>query len=192
MDAFLAMIAYFGFSFEPMGWTFCNGQLLSVSQNTALFSLLGVAYGGNGSSNFGLPDLRGRVVLGQGLSTALPNQNYILGNPTGNTETVTLTTAQMPIHSHLATLSNATTTIKAFSGTGTSTNPNSRTSVLSGSTVSLYSGTAPDTPLNVGGGVVAGTVTVANNGSSAPVSVMQPYCVMNACICTSGIYPSRQ
>jgi microcystin-dependent protein len=193
MDFILAMIAYFGFNFIPEGWAACNGQLLSVQQNTALYSLLGIVYGGDGKNNFGLPDLRGRVVLGQGLSTALPKTNYNMGNPTGNSETVTLTTAQMPMHTHTATIVNASATIKANSTSGNAANPGGRSTVLAGSSNgSIYNGTAPDTTLNVGGGAVTGTVTVAVVGNSAPVSIMQPYCVLNACICTSGIYPIRQ
>jgi microcystin-dependent protein len=194
MDAFLAMIAYFGFNFVPYGWAACNGQLLTVQQNSALFALLGAIYGGNGTSNFGLPDLRGRVVLGAGVSTA-SNKNYNQGNPTGNTETVTLTVNQMPMHSHTATIGAASATIKAYSQVGTSALPVARgnINVLSGSTSgSIYGTIAPDIVLNVGGGAVAGSVIVDPNGSSNPVSIMQPYCVLNACICTSGIYPTRQ
>lgn len=192
MDAFLAMIAYFGFNFVPYGWATCNGQLLTVQQNSALFALLGTIYGGNGTSNFGLPDLRGRVVLGAGISTA-SNVNYSQGNPTGNTETVTLTLAQMPMHNHQATLSNATATIKASSASGNAANPGGRSTVLAGTpNINIYGGTAPDTALNVGGGAVTGSVIVSPNGASSPVSIMQPYCVLNACICTSGIFPTRE
>jgi len=190
MEAFLAMIAYFGFNFVPYGWAVCNGQVLTIQQNTALFSLLGTMYGGNGTSNFGLPDLRGRVVLGAGISTA-SNTNYAQGNPTGNTETVTLTATQLPMHTHLATLA-ATAAVKAYSGVGTSPTPG-RINVLAGTTnVNLYSSSAPDTLLNVGGGTVTGTVTNALSGNSSPVSIMQPYCVLNACICISGIFPTRE
>jgi len=192
MEAFLAMIAYFGFNFVPYGWATCNGQLLTIQQNSALFALLGTIYGGNGTSNFGLPDLRGRVVLGAGISTA-SNTNYTQGNPVGNTETVTLTLAQMPIHNHTAAIGTATATIKASSASGNAANPGGRSTVLAGTTgVNIYGGTAPDTTLNVGGGAVTGTVTITPNGGSNPVSIMQPYCVLNACICTSGIFPTRE
>ena len=191
MDYLLAMIAYFGFNFIPEGWAACNGQLLNVAQNQALFSLLGAIYGGNGSTTFGLPDLRGRVVLGVGVSTA-SNTTYNLGNPTGNTEAVTLTVAQMPLHNHTAAIA-ASVAVKAYSQAGNAANPGGRSTVLSGaSTGFIYGPTAPDTALNVGGGAVTGTVTVAPNGGSSPVSIMQPYCVLNACICTMGIYPQRQ
>ena len=87
-----------GFNFAPQGWAFCNGQLLSISQNTALFSLLGTTYGGNGTTNFALPDLRGRAAVDFGQGPGL--SNYDLGQSTGS-ETVTLTVGQIPAHSHL-------------------------------------------------------------------------------------------
>jgi len=192
MDVFLAMIAYFGFTWAPEGWALCNGQTLSIIQNQALYSLMGVMYGGDGQSTFGLPDLRGRVVLGQGTSSVSPHTNYTMGNTTTGVETLTLTTAQMPVHNHVATLTNASATIKANSGVGSANSPSSRSSILAGtSNVPIYSGVAPDIALNVGGGSVTGTVTVGVNGSSYPVSVMQPYCVLNACIATQGLYPMR-
>lgn len=192
MDFILAMIAYFGFNFIPMGWALCDGHTLSVGQNSALFSLLGYLYGGDGVNNFGLPDLRGRVILGQGTSSIGTHTSYSMGNNTTGVEFLNLTVNQMPIHTHTASIGTASTTIKANSAMGTSAGPTTRANVIA--TVSngfLYNGNAPDTTLNVGGGAVTGTVTVGFNGGSAPVSVMQPYCVMNACICTNGIYPTR-
>jgi len=98
----------------------------------------------------------------------------------------------MPVHNHIAALTNASATIKANSGVGNATSPGTRSSVLAGtSNVPIYSGVAPDITLNVGGGSVTGTVTVGVNGSSFPVGVMQPYCVLNACIATQGLYPMR-
>jgi len=192
MDVFLAMIAYFGFNWAPDGWALCNGQTLSIIQNQALYSLMGAVYGGDGQSTFGLPDLRGRVVLGQGVSSVVPHTSYAMGNTTTGVELFTLTTAQMPAHNHAAQLTNATAIIKANSGVGSASTPSSRSSVLAGtSNVPMYTSTAPDITLNVGDGGVAGTVTVAVNGNSSAVSVMQPYCVLNACIATQGLYPMR-
>jgi len=192
MEVFLAMIAYFGFNWTPDGWALCNGQTLSVIQNQALFSLMGVIYSGDGQSTFGLPDLRGRVVLGQGISSVVPHTNYTMGNTTTGVEALSLTTAQMPAHNHAAQLTNASATIKANSGVGSASTPSSRAAVLAGtSNVPMYTATAPDIILNVGNGAVAGTVTVAVNGNSSAVSVMQPYCVLNACIATQGLYPMR-
>src|SRR5215831_16990317 len=96
-EPFVAQIQIFAFNFAPRGWAFCAGQILSISQNTALFSLLGTTYGGNGQTTFGLPDLRGRVPLSPGQGPGL--SNYSLGQ-VGGAENVTLTTTQMPQHTH--------------------------------------------------------------------------------------------
>src|SRR5262247_1539362 len=96
-EPFLGQIQPFGFNFAPTGWATCDGQILSIAQNTALFSLLGTTFGGNGQTTFGLPDLRGRVPIGQGQGPGLAN--YTLGQ-TGGQETVTLITSQMPQHTH--------------------------------------------------------------------------------------------
>ena len=96
-DPFLGQIAFVGFNFAPNGWAECNGQLLPISQNTALFALLGTQYGGNGTTNFALPDMRGRVVVHSGQGPLLSNYNQ---GETGGAESVTLTASQMPSHSH--------------------------------------------------------------------------------------------
>src|SRR5438270_2669849 len=96
-EPFLGEIRMFGGNFAPRGWSLCNGQLLPIAQNTALFSLLGTTYGGNGQTTFALPDLRGRVPLHWGQGPGL--SNYDLGEQTG-TESVTLLSTQMPAHSH--------------------------------------------------------------------------------------------
>ena len=96
-DPLLGTIGTFGFNFEPRGWAFCNGQLLAISQNTALFSLLGTMYGGNGVSTFALPDLRGRTPIHMGQGSGLTDRTQ---GETGGTETFTLTTGQLPAHSH--------------------------------------------------------------------------------------------
>src|SRR3712207_3315813 len=96
-EPFIGEIRMVGFNFAPRGWATCDGQLLSIAQNTALFSLLGTTYGGNGQTTFALPDLRGRAALHQGQGPGLTNR--VIGEASG-TETVTLTTNQMPSHSH--------------------------------------------------------------------------------------------
>src|ERR671926_36943 len=96
-DPFVAEIRIFPFNFAPKGWAWCNGQLLPISQNTALFSVLGTTFGGDGKSTFALPDLRGRVPISSGQGPGL--EAYSLGQK-GGTERVTLTSAQMPAHSH--------------------------------------------------------------------------------------------
>src|SRR5271166_127685 len=96
-EPFLGQIILFAGNFAPRGWAFCDGSLLSISQYTALFSILGTTYGGNGTTNFALPDLRGRAAVGFGQAPGL--SNYILGEQTGS-ETVALTGPQMPVHTH--------------------------------------------------------------------------------------------
>src|SRR6266487_5945864 len=99
-DQFVAEIRIFGFNFPPTGWALCNGQLLPISQNTALFSLLGTFYGGDGKSTFALPNLDGSVPLGQGQLKG--GSEYFLGQSAGS-DTVTLLTAEMPVHNHFVT-----------------------------------------------------------------------------------------
>jgi microcystin-dependent protein len=188
MDAFMALIASFGFNYAPYGWALCNGQILNISTNSALFALLGTMYGGNGQTTFGLPDLRGRAMIGMGQGPGL--SNYYQGlQGVGGTETCNTLVA----HTHAATIANASATVKAYSGTGTATAPSSRSNinVLSGSTVNLYGSTAPDTVMNVGGGAVTGAVTVNPAGVGTSFSLMQPYLPMNFSISTTGIFPSR-
>src|ERR1700712_5433026 len=104
MDNFLGEIRMFGGNFNPRGWQLCNGQLLAVSTNSALFSILGTQFGGNGTTTFGLPDLRGRVPVHQGSGPGL--SPYVIGEATG-TENVTLLSTQMPAHNHLVKAASA-------------------------------------------------------------------------------------
>lgn len=161
---------------------------MAISANTALFSLLGTNYGGDGRTTFALPDLRGRVMVGQGQGPG--RSNYVIGSA-GGTETTTLTVPNLPAHNHPASLSGTSVTVKASAAAGTSPGPSSRGNVLGASSSgNLYNGSAPDTDLNVGGSV-AGTVTVGNTGGNIPFNNMQPYLAVNMCIATVGIFPSR-
>lgn len=164
-EVFLGQVMPTGFAFAPRGFALCNGQVLSIAQNTALFSLLGTTYGGNGQTTFNLPDLRGRTPIGMGPSNPI--------GQFGGTETVTLTTNQMPAHAH------------GFNGTtanGTSRNP---TNGLLGTTaVNLYAH-------NDVGQVPLAAQTVAAAGGGQPHENMQPYLAINYCIALAGIFPSR-
>ncbi|MCA0381785.1 MAG: tail fiber protein [Bacteroidetes bacterium] len=183
MDPFLGMICIFGFNFPPRGWAFCQGQLLSIAQNTALFSLLGTTYGGNGQTTFALPDLRGRVPLGQGQGPGLPN--YTLGEIAGST-TTTLLTTNMPQHIHQVSLS-----IPVASTAGTEAAPANGLSTLaaavdgSGLEVMTYTQATADRTLKP---FVANTGIA---GGSQPFNNMQPYLAVNYCIAMQGIFPSR-
>jgi microcystin-dependent protein len=176
MEGYLAQIIMFAGDFAPRFWAYCAGQLLSIAQNTALFSLLGTTYGGNGQTTFGLPDLRGRVPVGTGQGPGLPN--IVLGQ-TGGTPTTTLTVNQLPAHNHTATtnvaVSSANTTTEEAAG-----------NILANQAQNFY---APVATAN--GSLGGATTTIGVNGGNQPVSIMQPYLGMNYVICLQGLYPSR-
>ena len=189
MDTFLASIMLWPVNFAPVGWLLCNGQLLSIAQNAALFSLLGTTYGGNGTTTFGLPDFRGRIPVGAGQGPSLAT--YTLGEMSG-TENVTLLPTQIPAHLHPVALS---VTISASNGQATTSVPAASNSlaapydVLNANPIAGYNTTAPNTPLNIGGGGVNGNTGLT--GGSLPHSNLQPFTVVNYIIATSGIFPSR-
>jgi microcystin-dependent protein len=204
-DPFLGQIMQVGFSYAPQDWAVCAGQILPVSQNQALFALLGTNFGGNGSQNFGLPDVRGRVMLGTGNGPGL--QNYVVGEMDG-VEQASLTTAQMPMHTHGATFTpsgGVSGTLSAKTGvpTGDLTNNPAAGSFLANTTdpigggdINIYApATATGTPVNLGGlavsGNFGGTVQVGVAGGSLPVSLMQPYVAVTTIIALQGIYPVR-
>lgn len=172
-DPFVAEIRIFPFNFAPTGWALCNGQLLPISQNTALFSLLGTNYGGNGVSVFGLPNLQGSAPVQQGQGAGL--SQYFLGE-SGGVETITLITSELPIHSHQAS---------GASGSGP-TSP-----AGAGTTWGAFPGRTPP-PLYVDGNpnVNMGNALSAA-GSSQPHNNMQPYLALNFCIALQGIFPAR-
>ena len=194
-EPFIGQIQAFGFSFAPRTWALCQGQILPIAQNTALFSLLGTTYGGNGQTTFGLPDLRGRAAIGQGQGPGL--QIYPIGQKAG-VENVTLTVLQMPIHNHPFTASGgAGGAVKASSSPGlaaapSATNPTLAAGSDSGGsvTINLYNGETPDITLNTGGGSSGGG-TVGNNGGSQPLNILNPYLTINYSIALQGIFPTR-
>lgn len=166
-EPFIGQIQAFGFNFAPRGWAQCNGQILSIAQNTALFSLLGTTYGGNGQTTFALPDLRGRVSMNQGQGPGLAN--YTIGQVAGE-ESVTLNTQQMPLHGHALNASTATKVGSDPSG-----------NILGGA--AIYIAGSPD--------AVMSQTSIGPNGGSQPHDNMQPYLVLNWCIALEGIFPSR-
>lgn len=178
MEGYIAEVRMFAGNFAPRSWAFCQGQTLSIAQNTALFSLLGTTYGGNGQTTFVLPDFRGRVAVGTGTGPGLPQ--VTLGEVAG-TATVTLLQTQMPAHTHALT---GSLTMQA-AGDGTLSTDASNRRIGPGA---FYSASAADlvnmAPLN-------GTLTAANTGGNQPFSIMQPYLGMNYIICLEGIFPSR-
>lgn len=180
MEVFIGTVMPFGFNFAPKGWATCQGQIMSIAQNTALFSLLGTTYGGNGQTTFGLPDLQGRSILGQGTSTA--GGSFSMGEIAG-TENVTLTTGQMPMHTHVAA---SAISVPVYSEGGNTSNPNG-THFAANAGSNTFSTVATDAnlaPFNA-------AVTVSVAGGSQPFSIMNPYLVMNYSIALYGIFPSR-
>jgi microcystin-dependent protein len=170
-DPFVAEIRIFPFNFAPRGWAFCDGQLLPLSQNTALFSLLGTTYGGNGMSNFALPDLQGRAPMqpGQGPGLSL----HDLGEAAGS-ETVTLLESEMPGHRHflqVATQDNGDVNLVS---------PNAVFAPSTGGT--LYQDSANAT---------LAEQALTPIGGDAPHNNMQPYLTLNFCIALQGVFPPR-
>lgn len=181
-EPFIGEVKLFGFNFAPRGYDFCAGQLLAIQSNSALFSLLGTTYGGNGVQTFGLPDLRGRVPIGQGQGPGLPT--YTIGEMTGM-PTVTLTTANMPAHNHSA--AGITVSIPVSTSLGEESSPSG--AYLAATSNDFYA-PAPTNNTALGHVNVGGMTGVA--GSSMPFPIMQPVLAMNYCIATVGIFPSRQ
>ncbi|MGH6834120.1 MAG: phage tail protein [Methylocella sp.] len=174
---FLGQIFLVGFNFAPVGWALCNGQLLSIAQNTALFSLLGTQYGGDGIQTFGLPNLQSRVPVGMGQGPGL--SPYVIGEQTGS-ETVTLTVGQMPAHNHLVAANAATATVASPRGADLA-----QSETTTRTAVNTYS-TPPMTAL-----VTLDPATIQPNGGSQPHPNIQPVLAMNYIIALQGIFPSR-
>jgi microcystin-dependent protein len=173
-DVFIGNIVLFGFNFEPRGYAFCDGRLLSIAQNTALFSLLGTTYGGNGTTNFALPDLRGRAAIGYGQGAGLSD---VSRGEQGGVESQALLGANLPAHTHA---------LNVQSGQGTTSTPTgaalAQTTLDDGTPINSYSSAAPNT-----------TLASASIGSSAgtPLPIRNPYLGMNYVICLQGVFPAR-
>jgi microcystin-dependent protein len=174
MDPFVAEIRIFPFNFAPKGWAFCDGQILPLSQNTALFSLLGTTYGGDGKSNFALPNMQGNVPMhpGQGPGLSL----HDLGE-TGGSDTVTLLESEIPLHSH---------TMMSLPA------PANRTAAI-GNTIARVQGTTgpyvPASPAPTP--AIMADNAVAPAGGDQPHNNLQPYLTLNFCIALQGVYPPR-
>jgi len=181
MEVFIGTIQPFAFNFPPRGWALCNGQSMSIAQNSAMFALLGTVYGGNGQTTFALPNLQGRMPIGMGQGPGLPN--YPIGEAAGSASTV-LTSNQMPTHTHSVQLQAAGTPSGAAT-TPSQSNPYLGASPASGPlAAAVWSNELPD-PVDVGG-VQAGLA-----GGSLPLELMNPYLALNFSIAILGIFPSR-
>jgi len=164
--AYLGEIKIVSQSFAPKGWALCNGQLMSINQNQALFAILGTVYGGDGVNNFALPDLRGRSPLGAGTDTPL-------GQPFG-VQAQVLMSSQLPMHTHMLNVSNTAGNVLV---------PKDAYFANSGTNDEEYTMEVPDTPMSAS--------FLAAAGSSQPISVMQPYTVLNFIIALTGVFPTR-
>jgi microcystin-dependent protein len=180
MEGTIAEIRMFAGNFAPRNWAFCSGQLLSIAQNTALFSLLGTTYGGNGQTTFALPDLRSRTAVGTAQGQGLSNIN--LGEQAG-TENVTLTTNNLPAHNHTAAASGFYPGGYAERPAATDSPVNNYHSIMAGT--NLYS-TTMDTTL-----AAFSLPALSPSGGGQPVPHRSPYLGMNYIICMFGIFPSR-
>ncbi|WP_317195601.1 phage tail protein [Echinicola shivajiensis] len=189
----MATVKMFAGNFEPRGWMYCDGRLLPISQYSALFSLIGTIYGGDGRTTFALPDLRGRVPLGPGNGPGLTPRRE--GEKSGS-ETNTMNIMNMPSHNHAAVVNDFKADILVSNEEGTEETPGTNgATTLAASTnggrgVGIYNSGAPSVTLNTGNGGSA-NVTIANNGGSQPVNNMQPYLGINFIICVQGIFPPR-
>ncbi len=191
MEPFIGQITSFGFNFPPRGWGNCNGAMMSINQNSALFSLLGTTYGGDGRVTFALPDLRGRSAINMGQGPGLPD--YRQGVRGGTTNT-TLTTAQMPAHNHQMPAHNHQLRVTSAASTAfipASTHLLGRTK--SGNEIYATPGTLvalDDTSPNQAISEHAAGPT-ANTGGGTAVNNLSPYQVIEVCIALQGLYPSR-
>ncbi|UYY77083.1 phage tail protein [Sphingomonas sp. R1] len=210
MDPFIGQIMQVGFHYAPVNWLLCNGTVMQVTQNQALFALLGNAFGGNGSTQFALPDARGRVLIGSGNGPGLtPRQD----GQSGGVEQYSLTLAQLPQHNHSASF--APSSGASFTGALTAISGLDFNHQVSAPESGAYLGTPSDAdttptlyvpaantslpgaqqvPLagvsgTVGG--IQGTVTVNNAGASQPISVLQPFVAVTTIIAAVGVWPER-
>ncbi|GGX16589.1 phage tail protein [Undibacterium macrobrachii] len=192
MDAFMGTVLPVAFNYPPRGWMFCNGQIIPIAQNSAMFALLGTMYGGDGQTTFALPDLRGRTIVGSqgqgpGLSNVVQGEKAGTNNTTviaNGTVNITLTLANLPAHNHPATLAldalNATTRVTVGTGTNGGLPAVASNGGLtataggpSGAAIYLPAGTAPTSPVDLGGVTTtvtgSGTVTTGNTGTGTPL-----------------------
>lgn len=168
-DPFIGEIRLVGFNFAPAGWALCDGQLLSIAENDALFTLIGTTYGGDGENTFALPDFRSRIPIHQG--TGSSGTTYTIGENAG-TETVTLTVNQIPAHAHPA---------QAQSGAGNQAGPGGN--IWASSNLNQYNSSAADSDMNA--------QAITSTGGSQPHDNMMPFLTINFVISLFGIYPSQ-
>lgn len=181
-EPFIGEIKILGFNFAPRGYQTCSGQVLSIATNTALFSLLGTSYGGNGQTTFALPDLQGRMPIGQGQGPGLPD--YLLGGK-GGVPSTTILPSNMPAHVH--TLNAVSIKLKASTANADEVSAEGNFPAVASN--ATYSGNGATSGTYTGGVQLSGNTDSA--GSGVPIGIMSPYLVINYSIATQGIFPSR-
>jgi microcystin-dependent protein len=176
---YLGEIRCFGFNFAPYQWAQCNGQLLAITQFTALFSILGTNFGGNGTTSFGLPNLQGQIPMHWGNGTGLPPT--VIGEPLGEAQ-VSLISSQLPSHSHTAVAAKTTT----GAGAERSAIPNSASYLSEAVAPDFVYNKTPPTPT-----LAFSPKAISVNGGNLPHENRQPYLVLNFCIALAGVFPQR-
>lgn len=185
-EGMIGEIRMFAGTFAPKNWAFCDGSLIAISQNSALFSILGTTYGGDGSTTFALPDLRGRAPIAPGQGAGL--SSYTLGQK-GGAESVTLDATEIPAHTHNATAT-VTTTVKIPVNDVSSESMNPADNYLAKAKSNAYANDSTDAALKGATANSTATVTVENSGGSQSHENRPPFIAIHYIICTQGIYPS--
>lgn len=193
-DPFIGQICMFGFNFAPRGWAFCDGSLLPINQNTALFSLLGTQYGGDGRTTFALPNLQGRIPMSQGSGSGLTPRTI---GEIGGAESITLTTSEIPGHTHALTQPVQVAIqgeVKGSLQTGTETSPENAVNAIPAGGRPTYSpgmGDVTMQTIQAQSQIQPADFPLSQTGESQPHDNMPPYQVINFCIALEGIFPSR-
>ncbi len=195
MEVFLGTIQMFGFNFAPSGWAFCGGQIISLAQNQALFSLLGTVYGGNGQTNFGLPNLQGRLPMGQGNGPGLTPRPI---GQVGGVENVSILSSNLPPQSIPTTSLTVTTTVNLANAPSNAVTAPTATNAFIGASApsgppsaGIYSDQQGASPVALKG--VGSTIggTLVTPGGNLPIGVMNPFLALNFSIALQGLFPSR-
>lgn len=184
MEGMIGEIRLFAGNFAPKNWSFCNGATIAIASNTALFSILGTTYGGNGTTTFQLPNLQSRTAIGAGTGPGL--SNIALGQ-VGGTESTTLTQQNLPAHTHTSIVNASSNNSSAAAPTGNYPAVLTWRVGTAGYTIraGVYGSEVTGAPM------AADMVTLSSSGNNQPVSILNPYLGMNYVICMYGIYPSR-
>ncbi|MCL9802092.1 tail fiber protein [Pseudomonas sp. rhizo66] len=194
MDVYMGTVLTFAFNYAPSGWALCNGQIIGINQNQALFALLGTTYGGNGTVNFGLPNLQSRMPICQGNGGGLTPR--VMGEISG-AEQVTATLNNLPNHTHALAGLTATTTVQLANpasnpvGTPTATNAYIGASGTGPGLANIFSDAQGTSAIPLKGAATTISGTISPTGNGLPLPIMNPYLVLNFSIALNGIFPSR-